>query len=351
MMTSLLLAWALMAAPSRPYTAGLAVEGPQAYSEVIAVKEPRDGVSSMVWTPESGGLWVMGNEGGAVYLLDGGSGAVLRRIALPDHEELDQLTLSADGTTLAAITSEAKILILDVASGRIQQRTPRHRDALKGPLAFSPDGKLLFGGLIGVGPVTEKVWVQAWDVATGKSRGIRRLREFSDEAEGFVPSELAGQHFYTNLDVLIVRPRPIQLCDDLEPYAAAGALGWYGDEAGGLRRLDDCSVIHARSLRLDAAQPSDFRLTADGARAAFMIGGTDTASFGMIDLATDSEPVGRIHLEVASFPDLALAPDGTQLAISLAQRDPDGSRREALILWRPFAAPGAPARRLELHMQ
>jgi WD40 repeat protein len=86
---------------------------------------------------------------------------------LPKQEaQIEVLTFSPDGKTLASGDQKGQVTLWDVATTDV---TPRRFLPLPGPvfgLAFSPDGKTLYAGPAGgTGEAATKV--KRWDVATG----------------------------------------------------------------------------------------------------------------------------------------------------------------------------------------
>jgi hypothetical protein len=344
------LAWLLLTAAARPYSGAESFEDPAPYTEVLAVHEPPDGLEAMAWTHDSRALWV-GGFGGPLYLLDATTAAISRRVPLRDENDLDALVLAPNGTLMAALTDVPDILLIDLTTGRARRAARLgDLDILDGPIAFSSNGARIFG--LHFDGDDDIAILEAWDVASGRSVGRRRLREPNadpDDFEGYTPTRVAGSHVFTDEELLLVRPHPLRMCDGRGPHAAAGAVGWYGDGDGALRRLADCTVVRASSRVLTAAAPPFIQLAAEGTRAAFLIPGNDTITLGLVDLTADAD-LGRLALEPALAPTFAVAPDGSQIAVHYKQQDHTGVAHHVLTLWRPVAAPGAPVRRLDVHM-
>lgn len=344
------LAWLLLAAASRAYSGVESFEDPAPYTEVIAVHEPPSGFEAMAWTHDSRGLWVGGLDG-PLYLLGATTAAISRRIALPDEDDLEALVLAPNGLTMAALTDRPDILVIDLATGRARRIARLGPLAIiDGPLAFSPNGARLFA--LHFDGDEDIPFLEAWDVATGRSVGRRRLREPNpdpDDFEGYTPTRVAGSHVFTDEELLLVRSHPLRMCDGRGPHAASGSLGWYGDADGALRRLADCTLVRASSHVLTEAAPPFIQLAAAGTRAAYLRLDNDTLRLGLVDLTTDTA-LGRLELEPVTAPSFAVAPDGSQIAAHYTQQDHTGATHHVLTLWRPVAAPGAPVRRLEMHM-
>lgn len=350
-MLGALLLWTLVV--DRPYVGPEAVASPEARALAvelaIEVAEPRGRLGELVWAPDGRSVWVVG--GASLFRVQADTGAVIGRLDVPDGDAADGLAISSRGH-LAATTRDDFVTVWNGATGDVALRVSRRGWMLDGLVAFSPDGKQVFAAFYGDDPRhDEAVRIEAWDVASGRSLGKRRVPEvslWSTSVFEFEQVRLAGKRVYFDDLVLFVRPHEIRACGDELPYATAGALAWY--EGGGVRRMDDCSVVYADTSALERTQVSDVQLTARGDRAAYYRRDAKDVKFGVIDLAANAELAQVEYGDVSGVPGFAIAPDGSQVAATLTRSGPDGEARQFLLLWRPLAVGAAPARVLALRV-
>jgi WD40 repeat protein len=126
--------------------------------------------AQLAWSPDSRLLGVVGN-GGMVKLWEAATGKELTAITF--QSGVSSLAFSPDSSMLVVGTNAA--LLYDVVTGRqvsaflVPDSLPDGRPMT---VAFSPDGKMLAGGMMGGTAIL-------WDVASGKV-----LRTFSDPSAG-----------------------------------------------------------------------------------------------------------------------------------------------------------------------
>jgi WD40 repeat protein len=119
----------------------------------------------VAFSPGGTVLAAINDEDEKITLWDGANGNSKRtlRDLHEDREDSSILSIafSPDGKTLAAGSQGGKVMLLEVASGKITRRL--EHPGWVGSVAFSPNGKTLAS--LGVCTTTVKLW----DVATGKS--------------------------------------------------------------------------------------------------------------------------------------------------------------------------------------
>lgn len=345
-MTLQLLLWTLLAA--RPYAGPEAVTVPAhpapATDLVLDVREPRGALGPLVWASDNRSVWVAG--GSIFHRIDADTGAVLTRLAIPGGEEPEAAVISPRGTHIATITADS-ITVWD-STGKITLHASRKGWMLDELVTFSADGRRVFAAFYND---DEQIRIEAWDVASGRSLGTRRIREVSDGSDSefeFTPVRLAGSHVFFDDLILLARPRPIRTCADSLPAALAGDLAWYDD--GAVRHIDDCNIVHARTPALTAIKTAQVELSARADRAAYVQRDEARLTLGLIDLAADAE-LGRLEFAgIKPSASIVLAPDGSQVAAALRRRGADDQTEQLLLLWRPLPVGAAPARLLTLRV-
>jgi hypothetical protein len=222
---------------------------------------------------------------------------------------------------------------------------PRRRWELDGYVAISGDGARAFTVLFRDTLIDGIVLITGWDVASGRSLGVRRIgvNPLLYRRSGFVYRQVrfAGDRVLFDEESLRVSRTRFHGCDRALPTTVAGAVGLFGDR---VRRLDDCTPVHPRRAVLGSVV-GRIELAADGARAGYRVPMGGTTRVGVLDLAADRELDGR---EYEGDAEIRLAPDGSQLAILVSGSGTVGERGQWLVLWRPTAVGDAPARVLDL---
>jgi WD40 repeat protein len=152
---------AIVALSSGPNTRNLFVWRWQAAEEPRDLKTPRNFGRGVAFAPDGKLLLADCNERSpTVFLWDVGDGRLLHKLELPDHENYrhTHVAFSPDGKTIAAsgttnnMEQGGAVHLWDASTGRFLRRL----DLGSGPLAFSPNGKLLAAG------------TRIWDFAAGK---------------------------------------------------------------------------------------------------------------------------------------------------------------------------------------
>jgi hypothetical protein len=335
----------------RPYAGPEAVEvvpAPAVEGAPIVVDEPRGRLGGLAWAPDGRSVWV--GAGSTLYQLRADTGAVIGRTQVPDGDEIDTLVPSPTGAHVAAATVEDHVTVWNSATGKVTVRARRSGWMLDELVTFSPDGKRVFAAFYTDSPdADEVIRIEAFDVASGRSLGKKRAHEtpvWGNSAFEFRPMQLAGSHVYFDDLLLLVGPRPVKACDDDLPYAAAGELGWYG--SAGVRALADCAIVRADTSTLAAAKQDEVLLSRLGERAAYVRLEAGNVTIAAFDLIGNKE-IGRLEYgDVTARTGFALSADGSQVAIALNHREPDGGLRQFLLLWRPLAT--AEARLLALQI-
>jgi WD40 repeat protein len=107
------------------------------------------------------------------------TGATRGRRLGEHRRQVKDLSLSGDGSLLAAVDAEDVVTLWDVAGGRPRARF-RAAGTLVSTLTFSPDGTALAGG------EWDKI-VRIWDTATGEERDVLRRHTGAVSAVAFSP--------------------------------------------------------------------------------------------------------------------------------------------------------------------
>ena len=120
-------------------------------------------VNSVKFSP-SGDLVAMGSGDGLIRLVGAADGRPLIQTA-GHHGQINDLALSADGSTLVTASYDLSAIVWDVET-RVARATLRGQDGPVYSVAISPDGDTIATGLGGGGPYV----VQLWDAETGELR-------------------------------------------------------------------------------------------------------------------------------------------------------------------------------------
>jgi RNA polymerase sigma factor (sigma-70 family) len=124
--------------------------------EIHRCRGHRSVANSVRFCPD-GKTFVSGSHDGTVRQWDTVTGRELRRVAVPG--EVWAVALSANGRSLAALTREYCVHVLDLATLRETARFKVKR-SVQGSLMFARDGRCLIGG--------DGCSISRWDVTTGK---------------------------------------------------------------------------------------------------------------------------------------------------------------------------------------
>ncbi|MBI1830664.1 MAG: WD40 repeat domain-containing protein, partial [Planctomycetes bacterium] len=108
-------------------------------------------------------MLIVGGSDGAIYLIELSTGNLRARL-MGKGDSIWRAHLAPDGIT-AATTSQKEVAIWDIIAGREITRVPL--PVSSGPLAFSPDGKIMACGMYDKG-------LALWDLRQGKE--IRRYK-------------------------------------------------------------------------------------------------------------------------------------------------------------------------------
>lgn len=350
-MLSLLLG-ALLA--SRPYTGP--VEVPLATADAVAdptsaditldLKGVRGPLGAVAWHPGSKDVWLVADD--TLVRIAADTGAIVQRLTLNAVDDKpDTLAIAPDGKHIGVITGEATMTVWDVQTGKITIRAKRGDWEPDTYVTFSADSKKVFSMWFGEVRGDEVARVEAWDAASGRSLGTRRAQEIANGSDSpfmVKPIKLAGSHIFFDDIMMLATPWPVRACDgDALPVAVAGEFAYYEDDY--VRSMRDCAVKR-KAMSIVPAAVIDLSLSADTTRAAYLTPGKRDRALVFVDVPGNAE-LARLDLsETERWVYFSTAPDGSHVALSVRRN----KKEYLLVLWRPEASGGVPARTLTLRV-
>ena len=303
-------------------------------------------VNGTIWSAAfapDGKTLVTGDHLGMVNVFDPANGRHLIRFRAsdPDAGRLDARAVAPDGQTIAVHFKErGGVATMDPTSGltvREMQTVPNPQHPAAKGLAFSPDGKLLAGGMDGTGETL------LWDAASG-----RLLRVIAPQMlpGNRVPAFVRGVAFSPDGATLYIsghrlrawdvrgeRPRPTEWPDDayvgdLRISRDGSRLAVIGAFGGHTRGFHELGVVDAATGRVlcsveeDGYQIMEAAFTPDGRTIATIVWyneGKHPEDYRFILRLRDAgtlRPVATAWFgRGVWFPSLAISPDGGTIAI------------------------------------
>jgi RNA polymerase sigma factor (sigma-70 family) len=264
-------------------------------------------VTAFAFQHDTGRLATFGKDG-ILRIWDVATGKEVQHFSAAkgkDENDFGALQLSADGRRCALLTDRTKCLtVLDTKDGRVLRRIEWEESRWWVPMALSPDGKTIASARR-----YDEACVRVWDVASG----VERL---ADAGHRVAPTALLLSSDGRTLISRDEQGREIH--SDLQTGKSVIRTASAPEQVGQPIWLSNSSW--SRDFSQKTLRGPRWRLVYKNQRPAVMeVRSLDGAKL-----------IGKFEIRCQLVPNVALSPDGTQLAI--APWPPDSA---SLLLWNP----------------